>query len=115
MTIALSEMNAIISLCHFCELHGPAIIFCTQAFHSTEPEEHLEDVGIEESEALSPGPQAAAECQKPPLPSNYNCPNERRRRATNTSAGSSSAPTSPTTTEKPKIADFCEVCGLYFR
>ncbi|KAK7077290.1 hypothetical protein SK128_014228 [Halocaridina rubra] len=25
-------MNAIISLCHFCELHGPSVVFCTQAF-----------------------------------------------------------------------------------
>jgi len=30
-------MNAIISLCHFCELHGPSVITCTQAFHSPEP------------------------------------------------------------------------------
>ena len=26
-------MNAVIALCHFCELHGPSILFCTQAFH----------------------------------------------------------------------------------
>ncbi|XP_069189382.1 folliculin isoform X2 [Procambarus clarkii] len=25
-------MNAIVSLCHFCELHGPSVVFCTQAF-----------------------------------------------------------------------------------
>ncbi|XP_069985377.1 folliculin [Penaeus vannamei] len=25
-------MNAILSLCHFCELHGPSVVFCTQAF-----------------------------------------------------------------------------------
>lgn len=28
-------MNAVIALCHFCELHGPSILFCTQAFHCT--------------------------------------------------------------------------------
>ncbi|XP_072045246.1 LOW QUALITY PROTEIN: folliculin-like [Amphiura filiformis] len=28
-------MNAVIALCHFCELHGPSILFCTQAFHSS--------------------------------------------------------------------------------
>lgn len=33
-------MNAIISLCHFCELHGPSVILCTQAFHTPDPEEH---------------------------------------------------------------------------
>ncbi|KJE88797.1 hypothetical protein, variant [Capsaspora owczarzaki ATCC 30864] len=27
-------MNGIIVLCHFCELHGPSVLFCTQAFHS---------------------------------------------------------------------------------
>ncbi|XP_071796883.1 folliculin-like [Asterias amurensis] len=27
-------MNAVISLCHFCELHGPSILFCTQSFHT---------------------------------------------------------------------------------
>lgn len=26
------EMNAIVSLCHFCELHGPSVVFCTQTF-----------------------------------------------------------------------------------
>lgn len=25
-------MNAIVSFCHFCELHGPNVVFCTQAF-----------------------------------------------------------------------------------
>jgi len=23
----------LVSLCHFCELHGPSVVFCTQAFH----------------------------------------------------------------------------------
>lgn len=30
-------MNAIIAVCHFCELHGPRIVFCTQPFHPQEP------------------------------------------------------------------------------
>ena len=36
-------MNAVIAICHFCELHGPSILFCTQAFHCTNhnPEEVL--------------------------------------------------------------------------
>lgn len=29
-------MNAIISLCHFCELHGPKVLFCTQPIHPEE-------------------------------------------------------------------------------
>ena len=24
------SMNAIVALCHFCEAHGPCILFCTQ-------------------------------------------------------------------------------------
>lgn len=27
-------MNAVISLCHFCENHGPSVLFSTQTFHS---------------------------------------------------------------------------------
>jgi len=34
-------MNAVIALSHFCELHGPSILFCTQPFHCSNhtPEE----------------------------------------------------------------------------
>ncbi|XP_076458937.1 folliculin-like isoform X2 [Babylonia areolata] len=32
-------MNAIISLCHFCEVHGPKILFCTQTLRPQEAEE----------------------------------------------------------------------------
>ena len=29
-------MNAIVALCHFCEAHGPCILFCTQvSFHTS--------------------------------------------------------------------------------
>eukprot|EP00124_Ichthyophonus_hoferi_P004316 Ihof_evm2s460 gene=Ihof_evmTU2s460 len=27
-------MNAVIALCHFCELDGPSVLFCTQPYHS---------------------------------------------------------------------------------
>ena len=33
-------MNGIIALCHFCEEHGPRVMFCTQAVHSTEPHQY---------------------------------------------------------------------------
>ncbi|XP_054720028.1 folliculin-like [Uloborus diversus] len=29
-------MNAVIAICNFCELHGPSVLFCTQAFHDNE-------------------------------------------------------------------------------
>ena len=37
LLLASSTMNAIISLCHFCELHGPKILFCTQTLRPQEP------------------------------------------------------------------------------
>lgn len=33
-------MNALIALCHFCELHGPSVLFMTQAFHDTNAQPH---------------------------------------------------------------------------
>ena len=40
------RMNAVVALCHFCELHGPSVLFCTQAFHcmNHNPEEVLRGV-----------------------------------------------------------------------
>lgn len=35
-------MNAVVALCHFCELHGPRIIFSTQAYHN-DPAPSLKD------------------------------------------------------------------------
>ncbi|XP_035695172.1 folliculin-like isoform X1 [Branchiostoma floridae] len=45
-------MNAIIALCHFCELHGPSVLFHTQAFHSREPQ-GLDAESGEESGSLA--------------------------------------------------------------
>lgn len=33
-------MNAIIALCHFCELHGPVPILCTQTLRETPLDDH---------------------------------------------------------------------------
>ncbi|XP_057690424.1 folliculin [Corythoichthys intestinalis] len=30
-------MNALVALCHFCELHGPRTLFCTEALHLPSP------------------------------------------------------------------------------
>lgn len=38
-------MNAIISLCHFCELHGPKVLFCTQPIHPEEKAERGDNDG----------------------------------------------------------------------
>lgn len=39
-------MNAVISLCHFCELHGPSVLFVTQAFH--EPHDRAAEPDVQE-------------------------------------------------------------------
>ncbi|XP_030250310.1 folliculin isoform X2 [Sparus aurata] len=33
----LLQMNALVALCHFCELHGPRTLFCTEALHPPSP------------------------------------------------------------------------------
>lgn len=33
-----STMNAIVALCHFCELHGPRTLFCTEVLHAPLPQ-----------------------------------------------------------------------------
>ncbi|XP_030840065.1 folliculin [Strongylocentrotus purpuratus] len=40
-------MNAVIALCHFCEIHGPRVLFCTQAHHAAEPQHVLDSKGEE--------------------------------------------------------------------
>ncbi|MBN3289399.1 FLCN protein, partial [Polypterus senegalus] len=43
-------MNALVALCHFCELHGPRTLFCTEALHSPTP---LEAGGLGSGSGLS--------------------------------------------------------------
>lgn len=45
-------MNAIVSICHFCELHGPNVVFCTQAFRDLLDLDALAEVGA--SDILNP-------------------------------------------------------------
>lgn len=52
-------MNAVLSLCHFCELHGPNVLFATQVFHETKettaPESQLQFYGQRDAIAISTG------------------------------------------------------------
>ncbi|KAH9495447.1 hypothetical protein Btru_015120 [Bulinus truncatus] len=62
-------MNAIISLCHFCELHGPKILFCTQPFRPQEPRQIYGDE-VETSishrlKSLSVAPSSGADIHLP--------------------------------------------------
>ncbi|XP_061631306.1 folliculin isoform X1 [Phyllopteryx taeniolatus] len=37
LSILKTSMNALVALCHFCELHGPRTLFCTEALHPPSP------------------------------------------------------------------------------
>ncbi|EXX75713.1 Lst7p [Rhizophagus irregularis DAOM 197198w] len=39
-------MNAIVSLVHFCEVDGPSVIFCTQAFHANSVEDISDELSV---------------------------------------------------------------------
>ncbi|KAL4239804.1 hypothetical protein ACF0H5_000607 [Mactra antiquata] len=71
-------MNAIISLCHFCELHGPKVLFCTQPFH---PEEKTVSAGDSETEGADgsiPSRRhvaSSAEPMTPQTPTHNSLPN----------------------------------------
>lgn len=43
----VQKMNAVIALCHFCEIHGPRVLFCTQAHHAAEPQHVFDSKGEE--------------------------------------------------------------------
>ncbi|XP_067672296.1 folliculin-like [Haliotis asinina] len=68
-------MNAIISMCHFCELHGPRILFCTQPFRPQEPRNELDAEDSESSyprRVKSPSLSADSHNVTPSLPSMKN-------------------------------------------
>ncbi|XP_063286744.1 folliculin [Pelobates fuscus] len=82
-------MNAIVALCHFCELHGPRTLFCTEALHSPLPQgagcgdsfgqgeaAEEEEVGIQMSSRIrshSPAEGASAESNSPRLKKSDMC------------------------------------------
>ncbi|KAL9902104.1 folliculin [Glossina fuscipes] len=49
-------MNAVVVLCHFCEIHGPAAIFCTQTLRDTK----IDDLCLTRSECFAKA--NAAQC-----------------------------------------------------
>ncbi|XP_066538306.1 folliculin [Hoplias malabaricus] len=44
-------MNALVALCHFCELHGPRTLFCTEAVHPPSPQPASSLLGERERES----------------------------------------------------------------
>lgn len=100
-----ATMNAIISLCHFCEVHGPSVLLSTQAFHEPEVSDHIDDSEVfSTAESLGSvhsksGPKSL-DCINPPWKSDEQL----------CKAGSSSAPSSPTSSCPERLKpDNCEV------
>ncbi|XP_078393759.1 folliculin [Cetorhinus maximus] len=87
-------MNAIVALCHFCELHGPRTLFCTQALHSPVPQQQVEGQG--------PGPGPADDEEG-------GIQMGTRARARSPFEGNSEDSGSP----GPKNADMCEGCRSF--
>jgi len=97
-------MNAIISLCHFCQQHGPSVITCTQAFHSPEP-----DSCCDSAQQASVADNVTSKEQ----PNSWDCLRDSWNEDSKSSAASVSAPASPTlcSTEKQRN-DNCEVIAI---
>jgi len=99
-------MNAIISLCHFCDLHGPSVITCTQAFHSPEPGNCCETV----QQASVVDDRTSKE-----QPNSWDCLRDSWNEECKSTAASVSAPSSPTLCNPDKQrTDSCEVNCLHF-
>ncbi|NXC17737.1 FLCN protein, partial [Corythaeola cristata] len=84
-------MNAIVALCHFCELHGPRTLFCTEVLHSPLPQGASGDISgqNEQAEEEEGGIQMSS-----------------RIRSHSPAEGASADSSSP----GPKKSDMCEGC-----
>ncbi|MEJ1273013.1 folliculin [Cricetulus griseus] len=85
-------MNAIVALCHFCELHGPRTLFCTEVLHAPLPQ------GAGSGD--SPGQVEQAEEEEGGIQMSS------RVRAHSPAEGASTESSSP----GPKKSDMCEGC-----
>ncbi|EFB29073.1 hypothetical protein PANDA_019901, partial [Ailuropoda melanoleuca] len=83
-------MNAIVALCHFCELHGPRTLFCTEVLHAPLPQ------GAGNGDSPGQGEQAEEEEGGIQMSS--------RIRAHSPAEGASAESSSP----GPKKSDMCE-------
>ena len=85
-------MNAIVALCHFCELHGPRTLFCTEVLHAPLPQ------GAGSGDGAGQGDQAEEE--------EGGIQRRSRVRAHSPAEGASAESSSP----GPKKSDMCEGC-----
>ncbi|NXD10693.1 FLCN protein, partial [Nothocercus nigrocapillus] len=86
-------MNAIVALCHFCELHGPRTLFCTEVLHSPLPQ------GASSGDIAGQNEQAEEEEGGIQMSS--------RIRSHSPAEGASADSSSP----GPKKSDMCEASG----
>ncbi|NWX93001.1 FLCN protein, partial [Nothoprocta pentlandii] len=86
-------MNAIVALCHFCELHGPRTLFCTEVLHSPLPQ------GASSGDLAGQNEQAEEEEGGIQMSS--------RIRSHSPAEGASADSSSP----GPKKSDMCEASG----
>ncbi|NWX23355.1 FLCN protein, partial [Aegotheles bennettii] len=86
-------MNAIVALCHFCELHGPRTLFCTEVLHSPLPQ------GASSGDMAGQSEQAEEEEGGIQMSS--------RIRSHSPAEGASADSSSP----GPKKSDMCEASG----
>ena len=54
-------MNGILALCHFCEQHGPTLVFTTQALRNTSSFDDLSVDVKKSTDAVSEGPSSSCE------------------------------------------------------
>ncbi|KAK6468653.1 folliculin-like [Huso huso] len=98
-------MNALVALCHFCELHGPRTLFCTEALHSPTP---LETGGGASAQGTEPGRGSSAlscsQGEEGEEPGDGGI----TMRARDSALGQQATPTT-TGSPAPQRADMCEV------
>jgi len=84
-------MNGIVALCHFCELHGPSVLFCTQAFRALPASDASHGASAIPAEPAVPAPALAASLPSAPpsfgvsppagVPSSLTCVGDRNGRS----------------------------------
>ncbi|XP_064634567.1 folliculin-like [Lineus longissimus] len=84
-------MNAIISLCHFCELHGPSVLFCTQTFHTQDPQHVLSAESPISADKEAPSYYVRDRVRSPTVEASASDPAEQQTRPS-------------------KASDLCEAC-----
>eukprot|EP00127_Corallochytrium_limacisporum_P002811 Clim_evm24s141 gene=Clim_evmTU24s141 len=113
-------MNAIVSLNHFCDLHGPSVIFCTQAFHARKEEESDdESESDEEIESMEDGdggdstvsynPSTASKASRASRLRGYY--NEARRREYSPTASEAGGVSQYVTEKFKSSATVCNACS----